>query len=129
MKYTKVMNEKIRDFSPQYKYARREALAINFILNILDYKTCSFSFSAKEFLDEVEYEYRHTWEFSTVPFEILKQALDTLKKAARINTTCYATNTLYYEPGGTLVGVLISKELCDFIKQMECDDRCQELKR
>ena len=35
---------------------------------------------------------------------------------------CYATNTLYYEPGGTLVGVLISKELCDFIKQMECDD-------
>lgn len=126
MKYTKVMNEKIRDFSPQYKYARREALAINFILNILDYKTCSFSFSAKEFLDEVEYEYRHTWEFSTVPFEILKQALDTLKKAARINTTCYATNTLYYEPGGTLVGVLISKELCDFLKQMERDDECQE---
>lgn len=126
MKYTKVMNEKIRDFSPQYKYARREALAINFILSILDYKTCSFSFSAKEFLDEVEYEYRHTWEFSTVPFEILKQALDTLKKAARINTTCYATNTLYYEPGGTLVGVLISKELCDFLKQMERDDECQE---
>ena len=126
MKYTKVMNEKMRDFSPQYKYARREALAINFILSILDYKTCSFSFSAKEFLDEVEYEYRHTWEFSTVPFEILKQALDTLKKAARINTTCYTTNTLYYEPGGTLVGVLISKELCDFIKQMECDDECQE---
>lgn len=129
MKYTKVMNEKIRDFSPQYKYARREALAINFILSNLDYKTCSFSFSAKEFLNEVEYEYRHTWEFSTVPIEILKQTLDTLKEAARINTTCYATNTLYYEPGGTLVGVLISKELCDFIKQMECDDRCQELKR
>lgn len=129
MKYTKVMNEKIRDFSPQYKYARREALAINFILSNLDYKTCSFSFSAKEFLNEVEYEYRHTWEFSTVPIEILKQTLDTLKEAARINTTCYATNTLYYEPGETLVGVLISKELCDFIKQMECDDRCQELKR
>ena len=126
MKYTKVMNEKIRDFSPQYKYARREALAINFILSNMDYKTCSFSFSAKEFLDEVEYEYRHTWEFSTVPIEILKQTLDTLKEAARINTTCYATNTLYYEPGGTLVGVLISKELCDFIKQMECDDECQE---
>ena len=126
MKYTKVMNEKIRDFSPQYKYARREALAINFILSNLDYKTCSFSFSAKEFLNEVEYEYRHTWEFSTVPIEILKQTLDTLKEAARINTTCYATNTLYYEPGGTLVGVLISKELCDFIKKMECDDGCQE---
>lgn len=126
MKYTKVMNEKIRDFSPQYKYARREALAINFILSNMDYKTCSFSFSAKEFLDEVEYEYRHTWEFSTVPIEILKQTLDTLKETARINTTCYATNTLYYEPGGTLVGVLISKELCDFIKQMECDDECQE---
>ena len=126
MKYTKVMNEKIRDFSPQYKYARREALAINFILSNLDYKTCSFSFSAKEFLNEVEYEYRHTWEFSTVPIEILKQTLDTLKEAARINTTCYATNTLYYEPGGTLVGVLISKELCNFIKQMECDDECQE---
>lgn len=126
MKYTKVMNEKIRDFSPQYKYARREALAINFILSNMDYKTCSFSFSAKEFLDEVEYEYRHTWEFSTVPIEILKQILDTLKEAARINTTCYAINTLYYEPGGTLVGVLISKELCDFIKQMECDDECQE---
>lgn len=126
MKHTKVMNEKIRDFSPQYKYARREALAINFILSNMDYKTCSFSFSAKEFLDEVEYEYRHTWEFSTVPIEILKQTLDTLKEAARINTTCYATNTLYYEPGGTLVGVLISKELCDFIKQMECDDECQE---
>ena len=126
MKYTKVMNEKIRDFSPQYKYARREALAINFILSNMDYKTCSFSFSAKEFLDEVEYEYRHTWEFSTVPIEILKQTLDTLKEAARINTTCYATNTLYYEPGGTLVGVLISKELCDFIKQMECDDECQK---
>lgn len=126
MKHTKVMNEKIRDFSPQYKYARREALAINFILSNMDYKTCSFSFSAKEFLDEVEYEYRHTWEFSTIAIEILKQTLDTLKEAARINTTCYATNTLYYEPGGTLVGVLISKELCDFIKQMECDDECQE---
>lgn len=129
MKYTKVMNEKIRDLSPQYKYARREALAINFILSNMDYKTCSLSFSAKEFLNEVEYEYRHNWEFSTVPFEILKQTLDTLKEAARINTTCYSTNTLYYEPDGTLVGVLISKELCDFIKQMECDDRCQELKR
>ena len=56
----------------------------------------------------------------------IKQTLDTLKEAARINTTCYATNTLYYEPGGTLVGVLISKELCDFIKQMECDDECQK---
>jgi hypothetical protein len=129
MKYTKVMNEKIRDFSPQYKYARREALAINFILSNLDYKSGYVSFSAKEFLDEVEYEYRHTWELNTVSIEILEQTLNTLKKAAKINTTCYATNTLYYEPGGTLVGVLISKELCDFIKQMECDDRCQELKR
>ena len=126
MKYTKVMNEKMRVFSPKYKYARREALAINFILSNIDYKTCSVSFSAKEFLDEVEYEYRHPWEFSTVPIEILKQTLDTLKESARINTTCYATNTLYYEPGGTLVGILISKELCDFIKQMECDDECQE---
>ena len=126
MKYTKVMNEKMRDFSPQCKYERREELAINFILSILDYKTCSFSFLAKEFLDEIKYEYIHTWEFSTVPIEILKQTLDTLKKAARINTTCYATNTLYYEPGGTLVGVLISKELCDFLKQMERDDECQE---
>lgn len=118
--------KKIPRFSPQYKYARREALAINFILSNLDYKSGYVFFSAKEFLDEVEYEYEHTWEFSTVPIEILKQTLDTLKEAAKINTTCYATNTLYYEPGGTLVGVLISKELCDFIKQMECDDVCQE---
>ena len=72
MKYTKVMNEKIRDFSPQYKYARREALAINFILSNLDYKSGYVSFSAKEFLDEVEYEYRHTWELNTVSIEILE---------------------------------------------------------
>ena len=126
MKYTKVINEKIRDFSPQYKYARREALAINFILSIMDYKTCSFSFSAKEFLDEVEYEYRHTWELDSVSIEILEKTLKTLKEAARIKTTCYSINTFHYVPGGSLTSVSISKELCDFLKQMECDDVCQE---
>lgn len=126
MKYTKVMNEKIRDFSPQYKYARREALAINFILSNMDYKTCSFSFSAKEFLDEVEYEYRHTWELDSVSIEILEKTLKALKEAARIKTTCYSIHTLYYESGGALSDVSISKELCDFLKQMECDDVCQE---
>ena len=128
MKYTKVMNEKIRDFSPQYKYARREALAINFILSNLDYKSGYVSFSAKEFLDEVEYEYRHTWELNTVSIEILEQTLDTLKEAARINTTCYAIYTWNYVFGGLLISVSMSKELCDFIKQMECDDVCQEQK-
>ncbi len=126
MKYTKVMNEKIRDFSPQYKYARREALAINFILSNLDYKSGYVSFSAKEFLDEVEYEYRHTWELNTVSIEILEQTLNTLKKAAKINTTCYAIHVLNPVLGGLLISVSISKELCDFIKKMECDDVCQE---
>lgn len=126
MKYTKVMNEKIRDFSPQYKYARREALAINFILSNLDYKSGYVSFSAKEFLNEVEYEYRHTWELNTVSIEILEQTLNTLKKAAKMNTTCYAIHTLNPVLGGLLISVSISKELCDFIKQMECDDGCQE---
>ena len=128
MKYTKIINEKIRDFSPKYKYARREALAINFILSNMDYKTCSFSFSAKEFLDEVEYEYRHFWELDSVSIEILEKTLNTIKEAARIKTTCYATHTFYYDRGGLLVSVSISKELCDFIKQMECDDECQEQK-
>lgn len=126
MKYTKVMNEKIRDFSPQYKYARREALAINFILSNLDYKSGYVSFSEKEFLDEVEYEYRHTWELNTVSIEILEQTLNTLKKAAKINTTCYAIHVWNPVFGGLLISVSISKELCDFIKQMECDDVCQE---
>ena len=128
MKYTKVMNEKIRDFSPKYKYARREALAINFILNNMDYKTCSFYFSAKEFLDEIEYEYRHDWELNSVSIEILEKTLKTLKEAARIKTTCYSTHTVYYDRGGLLGSVSMSKELCDFIKQMECDDVCQEQK-
>lgn len=122
MKYTKVMNEKIRDFSPQYKYARREALAINFILSNLDYKSGYVSFSAKEFLDEVEYEYRHNWELNTVSIEILEQTLNTLKKVAKINTTCYEIHVWNPVLGGLSISVLISKELCDFIKQMECDD-------
>ena len=126
MKYTKVMNEKIRDFSPQYKYARREALAITFILSFLDYKSGYVSFSAKEFLDEVVYEYRHTWELNTVSIEILEQTLNTLKKAAKINTTCYGIHVWNPVLGGLLISVSISKELCDFFKKMECDDVCQE---